>query len=135
MKYIKTYESKFLDQKDLKNLIRRLEYNLRKYFGDFNDQYFDAYAKKIRDNIHPAKECVIVYGFNDNITINIMYHDDKKSPKFEAYINELHRLGIKEWKGYASNISSIQAELLLSELKTKELYNKALDIEIKKYNL
>ena len=132
MKYIKTYEN--LDQKDLKNLMRRLEYNLRKYFGDFNDQFYDAYANKLDNNIHDAKECVSVWGFNDNITISILYWD-KQSPKFEAYINELNRLGIKNWKGHASNISSIQAELLLAELKNKNLYNNVLDIEIKKYNL
>lgn len=135
MKYIKEYEN--LDQKDLKNLIRRLEYNLRKYFGDFNDQFFNAHTMQTVNDIHTAKDCISVYGFNDDITVNVMYWTrlNEKSPKFEAYVNELNRLGIKIWNGYASHISAIQAELLLIELKNKNLYYNALDIEAKKYNL
>lgn len=123
MKYIKTFEKRQIseDERKLNNLAKRLEYNLNKFFKPDKNNY----------------EVIGVAGYYHHMSnsswINISLHNiSKESNEFLIFWQKFHELGGKYFISF--DLDEEKAEKLLLSLK-KELPERVMEIDMKKYNL
>lgn len=126
MRYIKLFlednkavlSSYAIKDREIKNLCKRIQYNLRKFFNDTSILVFGYYNKYLDES---------------DITIMIQPYLEKSHPmEYQVFIEEYNKINMGSFITFKLDKES--AEKLLLSIK-KNFKQRLIEIEAEKYNL